>query len=355
MNNTIRYNIGYKSGDAVFESRVAAYDHHFRYNTPGVVCVFKDHENFEQLNWLLDPNESFEELCHDRALQLRDTHKHITLCFSGGSDCVQVLEIFLKYKIKLDQIIVIRDSLFDIDPHPTNWEIDHHAIPFLKSKDLNIPVKIVDGLTYDQMSKFFTNDYAQQEFNCGKNVDMHAIYLYHIHEMVTGTKFIDGATHPTMLYDEKQDKFYTEIWDTDNFYLRSKFDVEHFFTSHNYPRLHLKQCHLVKNYLREHNLMQATADNYNLNKEVLLKVSRPLSFDTTNSPYFYKLQRYSPREKNSFLEAQDRKTQQLVHELWKIDKDITKKYVGNMLTRIHGGVPAFKLPYGSLMLQKYLE
>ena len=59
--------------------------------------------------------------------------------------------------------------------------------------------------------------------------------------------------------------------------------------------------------------------------------------------------------KNSFLEAQDRKTQQLVHELWKIDKDITKKYVGNMLTRIHGGVPAFKLPYGSLMLQKYLE
>ena len=346
-------NIRYKSGDAYFTSKVAAYYHHFRYDTPQVECVFKDN-SFEDLDWTKEPNESFEDLCRERALQIRDSHKHITLSFSGGSDSNHILEIFLKYDIKIDQIVVIRDKIFNLDPHPTNWEVDNHAIPYLKSKNLNIPIRIVDDLTFDHVLDFVSNDLSHEEWNCAQNVDVTAFNWYFLNQFVPNTMLIDGATHPTIFYDSDLNKFYTEIWDTDNFYLRTKLTCEHFFTTTDLTKLHLKQCHIVKNYLRSNNLMHATKDNYNVYKHVLLKIARPLSFNTTDSPFFHKLDKFYADEKNPVMLAQDKKTQMFIRHIHKISDDLSSKYIGNMIQTI-GGMPIWKLPFGTRMLKKYLE
>ena len=66
---------------------------------------------------------------------------------------------------------------------------------------------------------------------------------------------IRGSTHPTVLYDSDTDKYYTEIWDTDNFICGNQHENKlAFYTSPEAPWVHAKQCHMVKNYLRQHRI-----------------------------------------------------------------------------------------------------
>ena len=72
-----------------------------------------------------------------------------------------------------------------------------------------------------------------------------------------------GSTEPMIYYDKKLDKFYAEIYDTDNFVDGHQTDVKTpFFTNPEFPEMHAKQCHVVKNWLRERNSFINAIDNF---------------------------------------------------------------------------------------------
>lgn len=60
---------------------------------------------WKNVDFTLEPTESYEQLKKERALKLRERYKYIRLFFSGGSDSITALNSFLKNGIHLDEIV----------------------------------------------------------------------------------------------------------------------------------------------------------------------------------------------------------------------------------------------------------
>ncbi len=100
---------------------------------------------FSDANWDEEPKDDWIEMCRDRLQKIRDSTPYMIIAFSGGSDSLFILELALKFNIKVDEILIYRDtmldnSLFKNGVHVCNYEIDRYAIPF--AKKLNIKVTI---------------------------------------------------------------------------------------------------------------------------------------------------------------------------------------------------------------------
>lgn len=61
---------------------------------------------FGSKDWTIPIEKSLEQLYKDRCLQLREHYDYLILNFSGGADSSNILETFLKFNIKLDEIFV---------------------------------------------------------------------------------------------------------------------------------------------------------------------------------------------------------------------------------------------------------
>ena len=80
-----------------------------------------------------EPKESWEELLRQRALQIRQHYDYVRLWYSGGADSHTVLLTYLKNKIPLDEIVMIRRSpINQFESGVANCEINDAAIPFVK-------------------------------------------------------------------------------------------------------------------------------------------------------------------------------------------------------------------------------
>jgi len=99
-------------------------------------------------NWKTEPDESLDVLYRKRAEYIRDTHKYVILCYSGGHDSTNILETFYYNKIHIDEILIVgafgQDSFSGSDENH-NGELYKNAFPTLKSLNLpNTKISIVD-------------------------------------------------------------------------------------------------------------------------------------------------------------------------------------------------------------------
>lgn len=85
-------------------------------------------------DWSQPPHKDLETLILGQIIGLRQSHRHLTFWYSGGTDSQTVLDIFLKYKIKIDEIICFKSGISEAD-----FEINTIALPYLefRKKDLN--------------------------------------------------------------------------------------------------------------------------------------------------------------------------------------------------------------------------
>ena len=210
-----------------------------------------DSPSFDNYTWSIEPKSSLKQLQKERALQLRDTYDYLKLWFSGGGDSTTVLNTFLENNIHIDEICVYRYS-FDNDYNNNlgDYEIIHYTLPYLKKIQHYIPntkIKVLDnGKEY--YDKVLNNDkwlYTKSTLS-----------MRHFHiPKINGKNYCNilGANDPLIITDKG--KWYSEIWDQDGGEYSSFRNIELFFTSVNMPELHAKQCHLVKNYLTDNNLL----------------------------------------------------------------------------------------------------
>ena len=155
-----------------------------------------------------------------------------------------------------------------------------------------------------------------------------------------------GATHPTVLYDKKLDKFYTEIWDNNNFICGSQNDNKlSFFTSPEAPWVHAKQLHIMKNYLREHKLFSFTEARQTSYRDIFQTLLRTRVLNR-KSPFFDK-------KHTSSLNI-SRKALAFSKQMYKIYPELYKDLIGVNNTLLHG-TPLHRYPWGVLMGRYYLE
>lgn len=89
------------------------------------------------------------ELYKQRALQLRDKYDYIVLAYSGGADCDNILQTFLRNKIKLDEVwcdqpftlIEGADYIPTLSTDASNQAIEWYAVvePELKTLEITNP------------------------------------------------------------------------------------------------------------------------------------------------------------------------------------------------------------------------
>ena len=90
---------------------------------------------FARLNVSQEPLSSYNELCRQRAQELRDTYGYLRLWFSGGPDSQTALDSFVNNDIHIDEIIVTTypDNVNNADSTKTSdREISIAALPELQ-------------------------------------------------------------------------------------------------------------------------------------------------------------------------------------------------------------------------------
>jgi hypothetical protein len=92
-----------------FESKIQALIY-ANTDAKGVSWIFND-AVFNKYDWSVEPELTLDQLYDQRAREIRDQYDYVVLSYSGGSDCNNILESFLRQGLFIDEII-------------TNWALD---------------------------------------------------------------------------------------------------------------------------------------------------------------------------------------------------------------------------------------
>jgi len=94
---------------------------------PAYRFVFLE-QQYDQLNWQQEPTKSWEELCVERAVVLRQKYRKLKLLFSAGRDSGHVWRVFEKAGIPIDEIVTYYTPY-----HPLRkLEYENHISPIIK-------------------------------------------------------------------------------------------------------------------------------------------------------------------------------------------------------------------------------
>ena len=192
-------------------------------------CIPEAYDNYD---FTISPKESLEELCKQKALDLRATNDKIVIWYSGGCDSHYILDTFLKNNIKVDEIHMVKSGFSNAD-----YEIEKYAIPFVKK--LNIKT-VVHEPSLDYYEKRYVENKKQLE---SANEYWHHFRLNNDfenlqHHDTEGVAHIFGKEKPTLCFIDG--KWYVYFLDVE---VTPQPHQINFFSDD--PIIHSKQCHML--------------------------------------------------------------------------------------------------------------
>ena len=324
---------------------------HHDFNIANVRCVLNKNFAFDNIDWTKEPKKSWEQMTYERMMSIRDSHPKICLWYSGGSDSHYILELCLRHNIKLDEICINKTSFQNFPNDWFNHDVEKYALPFVKKYASHIPIYVNDmsdwGIWGEDNLLSFDNFFGHNGIFCSNNSQgWHSTAKEYSDR---GFIMIHGATEPHVHYDKDNKKYFADLWDTDNFLDRNSLnDTIAFFTDPAVPEIHIKQCHMVKNYLRA-NFIPGKVDsftNYDTYKDIYCSLTRNKYRVPEASPHFTNQIRHPIFGTT--------KQQVFISSLAKADKRIAQKYYHFLHNSVRG-VPLFKQPRGVRIGKFYLE
>jgi len=207
-------------------------------------------ESLTDINFKIEPSQSFEELLDERCFEIRDKFSYIKFFFSGGSDSTTVLNTFLRNKIYIDEIIVFRFSSNNNFDEDSNHEVNKYTLPWLKT---NLPDKTKLSIQDWGSDYFFKLKTKNSWFDTRNTYCCREILIPNIR----GNNFCNlfSGDSPEVYFDGK---WKTNQFDTNGYAELSKFrNIEMFFHT---PNLIIKQAHLLKKVCIEEGLKESSKD-----------------------------------------------------------------------------------------------
>lgn len=262
----------YTVGNFKVYSQIEAIEISNRLNLP-IKWNFND-EVYSSFDWSIEPKESLSELYRKRCEQLREKYDYLALYYSGGADSDNILNHFIENDIKIDEVISLIDYEGTQDRmSQISAEIFEVAIPKVKQAQKRQPHlkhTIIDttsfvldsyrSLNFDQIYNQNTSfapftlirgkvKYSQQHwkemFSAGKKVG----FIYgvekprvQIDDNFNFSYFFSSATIAAATTPELQRE-------------NNPFDfTELFYWSPEFPKIPIKQSHVVKNFVKMNGL-----------------------------------------------------------------------------------------------------
>jgi hypothetical protein len=197
---------------------------------------------YRDIDWSKEPSESWEDLLAQRAKELRANNDRLILAFSGGTDSITVYNTMIKHGIFIDEILIsYADNNAAAPKSNATWAVHNH-------KDLRTKITVMDRYDPTWLPYFSNEEWVLDDHGSlrryeltvpGPEVQQHCEDSYPNQRwcLVTGHEkphlmFKDGQWWATHL-----DKVYHAVMGWPN--------LEPFFLGQD-PRLHVKQCHMLK-------------------------------------------------------------------------------------------------------------
>lgn len=219
-------------------------------STTGDFYFYLYDEQFSKVDWTVDPLQSFDELCTERAKSIRGKYDYVRLFYTGGRDSHHILNTFVKNNIRIDELLIMD---FSIMPRfGKDSDIAYNAaVKLYNTYSLRMPkftTITTDKTIYNQ---YFKKDYFLQYCGYGSNYNMNTNQYGCMSEAlelnVPNSCDVFGYEKSKIHLDPNSNKYYFQMNDK-NFIqgLGNRDNIEWFYMSGDHPLLAVKQSHLLK-------------------------------------------------------------------------------------------------------------
>jgi hypothetical protein len=244
------------------------------YHSP-IRFYFHDHV-FKKFDWTVEPDVSLQSLYKLRAQQIREEYDYIILSFSGGSDSLEILHVFMENDIFLDEVQILHFekaiSKLDFQDVVNDPDLGYFAeyqlsaLPALAQLRLKSPNTKINSI---DISDRFMEEAAKGGFRREQTSTRTALInsptvlhtsLHINNELFNETTLtkksrvalIVGNDKPvTRIRDNKMYFFFTDVCYYNTKLMNTKevdkiYYVEEFFWSPKAPLIPIKQTHVIK-------------------------------------------------------------------------------------------------------------
>lgn len=165
-NNRIHWIVGDKRIDNQLEAYQAALQDK---KVESRIC-FKE-EDFDKVDWTQEPGKSWDELCLEHAIRIRQRWKKIKLFFSGGRESGHIFRVFEQAKIPIDELIIPYTpySPLRVDEH------FNHILPLAKELCRRNPGMTIREVVQDK--EWFEKIYKNSDWLTTKNKQFSLMFL----------------------------------------------------------------------------------------------------------------------------------------------------------------------------------
>jgi len=312
LNNVSGY---YKLGDTIVQNKLQALTDP---NLNGRYLEYIFHDDvYSKLNWEVEPTETLEQLYVRRAWEIREKYDYLVIHFSGGSDSTNILETFLKNNIPFEELYT-RTRVADIDPDPNNTSPGNtyaeallNAVPIIKyinSINPNIKIKHTVSDFDDYVIKYYTDNpdwFDVTKYDIATTfaptdvvrADHDAIIKSYNKIAETGKRVghVLGVDKPMMYFHngsyfvrflDKQVKYQLSSRKTS---IDTPINLVPFYWAESTGPMIIKQCHVIKNYLKYKNinpdiLNSNTRNTQDTIAQVIYNRTLPLFFQVEKDP-----------------------------------------------------------------------
>lgn len=259
----------YKIGDYQTFSKVEAMEVEAR--TKQTITWHFNDEIYSLHDWTVEPTESIEELYMERARQLRNKYDYLVLFYSGGSDSHNMLMSFVNAGIYIDEIAALSYLQGDKDPQSfINKESYETALPFAKQLTetnalyhttvvTELDISYITQNLFERISihdfQYYANTVPSVN-NVAKSFIRETSPRYQQLMATKSVAFVWGSEKPLNTRFQSG-KFYFQFTDLFECCVgartqgvnRPEEHDELFYSTPDAPKIAIKMCHLVKNFL----------------------------------------------------------------------------------------------------------
>ena len=239
--------------------------------SPWQILKFNCFDNLADYDFSAEPVETYQELCTQRAKQLRDKYSHIRLYYSGGVDSHTTLRSFYLAGLHIDEIVVIKNATMG-DDTPSNIETTRVVIPNLGKIQTWFPKTKIKLLDYvfdvgvknnadtaewrSRMTRLVPGWHLTRNPSTAFDIDNTLLSAF---DKSSHCELV-GEPKPNIV--RKNGKWYTYVVDNQVEGVLTMPGLELFHFSADFPRIYIKQCHML---MKQYELLMVNQpDSYSL-------------------------------------------------------------------------------------------
>jgi hypothetical protein len=246
----------YQVGDRRFLNSISAWQEILRSGSAFHYSFFD--KKFGSYDWTIEPADTWQDLCRQRALALRQRYSWLRLWYSGGRDSHHILRVFLDNAIPLDEIVIFHNQFDPVRDQEMRNIVYPLAQKMLSGTNTRITNVTIGAEDYDRtfQKNWWDLDPATPQQNTWFQPNNWASIIRQRPDVFvpdhSGVNVgnISGADRPRLVIEDGA--WHMQVNDRMFECCTGSDSMELFYLSPDLPALHAKQCWMSINHVETH-------------------------------------------------------------------------------------------------------